>query len=457
MTLKTKSDNGTVLIMGTLDTKGEELGLLQGLIAHTGLNTLLMDTNMGGEPQITPDISAAEVARVGGGEIEEIRSSRDTGKYTPVMIKGATVKALELYREGRIDGIISIGGASGTALGTTVMKALPFGLPKLMVSSTASMPDYAAGYIGTRDITMMHSVVDIAGLNELVRDVLARAAGAISGMVVARTFSLQEQAVTVEEPEIGAIRESPKPVKTVISARTKPLIALTEFKFSEKCCKKLRDSLLERGYEVIAFHAQGIGDQAMDELIEQGWFDGVLDIVPAGVSEGMLGGNRSGGPNRLLAAGDRGIPMVVTPCGFDMLSCGPLERREFNDPLWTSRHLTERKLFIPDAFRVQARTTIEEVVEIANETAVRLKIARGAVKFLVPLKGWSSLSSEGGTLYDPETDRVFTEVLKRELAGSSVEVIELNYELNSQEFAQYALGVFIEMMEDRKRPFTIKN
>lgn len=422
------SNAGTVLIMGTLDTKGAEISFLQDLINKMGLNTLLMDTNMGGEPSLQPDISAAEIAAAGGGDISEIRASRDTGKHSQTMIKGATVKALELYGEGRLDGIISIGGASGTALGTSVMKGLPFGLPKLMVSSTASMPGYAAGYIGTKDITMMHSVVDIAGLNDLVKDVLVRAAGTISGMVTARLgYRNEETAVAAEE---------------ILGGTGKPLIAITEFKFSEGCCRRIRDSLIDRGYDVIAFHAQGIGDQALDELIDQGWFDGVFDIVPAGISESILGGNRAAGARRLVAAGERGIPMVVTPCGFDMLSCGPMERKEHGDPLWTFRGLAGRQLFVPDSFRVQARTNAEELREVARETALRLKLACGPVKFLIPLRGWSSLSAEGRALYNPEFDLAFVEALRQELKDSKVEIVELDMELNSAEFTGAALEAF---------------
>ncbi len=433
---------GTVLIMGTLDTKGAEFAYLKELIEQAGLNTILMDTNTGGEPVIIPDISAGEVAAAGGGDIAEIRASRDTGKCTPIMINGAITKALELYEGGSLDGIISIGGDSGTTLGTTVMKALPFGVPKFMVSSTASMPGYAAGYIGTKDIIMMHSVVDIAGLNDLVKDVLVRAAGAICGMLEIRRKLLNREAQgveTVTDTAEGSVID-------IGRQQVKPLVAITEFKFSEGCCKYLRKYLVEKGYDVIAFHAQGIGDRALDELIEQGWFDGVLDIVPSGVSEGLFGGNRAAGPSRLVAAGKRGIPQIVTPCGFDMISCGPLERKDRDDPLWTSRKLAERQLFIPDTFRVQVRTNAEEVREVARETAARLNRARGPVKFLLPLKGWSTLSSAGGALYNSEVDRAFAEEFRSHLSPR-VELIELDMELNSEEFARVALKAFDESME----------
>jgi len=428
MSLNNAEAKGTVLIIGALDTKGSEFALLKELIEQQGLDNILMDINMGGEPALLPEISAGDVAAAGGGDIIEIRGSRETGRFTPIMIKGAIVKAQELLDAGRIDGVISLGGASGTTMATTVMKALPFGIPKLMVSSTASMPGYAAAYIGTKDITMMHSVVDIAGLNDLVRDVLVRAAGAISGMVELRR-KLHRFA-----------GDTPN------NQRIRPLVAMTEFKFSEKCCKYLLKYLEARGFDVIPFHAQGIGDRAMDELIEQGWFAAVLDIVPSGVSESLFGGNRAAGPTRLAASGRRGIPQIVTPSGFDMISCGPLERRDRDDPLWTKRKLAERQSFVPDTFRVQVRTNVEEVKEVARETAKRLNSARGPVKFLLPLKGWSSLSSAGGALYNPEVDQAFAEELRSRLS-SNVELIELDMELNSEEFARAAFKAFEEAME----------
>lgn len=427
--------DATVVIMGTLDTKSAEINYMAEVIRQMGVNTILMDVNMGGEPVIRPDISAREIAAAGGGDIMEIRASRDTGKVTPIMIKGAISKALELHAAGRLDGMISIGGASGTTIGTTVMKGLPFGVPKFMLSSTASMPAYAADYIGTKDITIMHSVVDIAGLNDLLKDVLVRAAGAISGMALAKAAAAAKEARRVAA-------EGPEPV----NRPRKPLVAITEFKFSEGCCKIIRESLTARGYDVIAFHAQGIGDQALDELIDQGWFDGVLDIVPSGLCEELLGGNRAAGPRRLLAAGDRGIPMIVTPCGFDILSCGPLERRDRHDPLWITRGLAKRQLFVQDSFRVQARTSREEVREVARETAVRLNKARGPVKFLIPHQGWSNLSSPGGVLHNPENDLPLVEELRRGITSPQVELVELDMELNCEEFARIVLDKFEEMI-----------
>jgi len=353
-----------IVLVSTLDTKGSEAAFLKKLIEERGRRVILLDTNTGGEPSIPPDISSNEVAKASGWNIEEVRRMKETDKVSSIMIEGAIKKVKFLLEKGDLEGIISFGGASNTAIATSIMKSLPFGIPKVMLSSTAAMPTYAGGYFGTKDITMIHSVVDIAGLNPLVKDVLGRAAGAICGMV---------------EMEGGL----PSLYRTT---RGKDLIALTEFKFSEECCSHIRHLLKERGFEVIPFHAQGTGDRAMEELIGEGLFQGVMDVVPAGVGEELLGGNRAAGPNRLESAGGKGIPQLITPCGFDMLSCGPLERGDREDPLWVSKDIKNRKLFIPDAFRVQARTTSQELREIAGEVARKLNRSKGPVANLIPLK-----------------------------------------------------------------------
>ncbi len=417
----------TIVLVSTLDTKGSEAAFLKKLIEERGHRVILIDTNTGGEPCIPPDISAAEVAKAAGRDIAEVRRMKDTGKVSSIMIEGAVQEVKILLVKKELDGIISFGGASNTAIATAIMKSLPFGIPKVMLSSTAAMPAYAGGYFGTKDIAMIHSVVDIAGSNPLVKDILKRAAGAICGMV-----------------EMGRGSQS-----LTRPSQKKGLIALTEFKFSEECCAHVRHLLEENGFEVIPFHAQGTGDRAMEELIGDGLFQGVMDIVPAGVGEELLGGNRAAGPNRLESAGRLGIPQIITPCGFDMLSCGPLERGDRGDPLWVSKDIKNRKLFIPDAFRVQARTNSQELREIAREVARKLNRSKGPVAILIPLKGWSSLDQEGMPLYDPEADQTFTHELKEHI-NSKIPIIELDLHLNTREFAEETVNQFIILYEKNK-------
>ena len=417
----------TIAIVSTLDTKGSEAAFLKTLIQERGHRVILLDINTGGDASLLPDISAREVAQAAGEDIEEIKRMKDTKRTAAIMVEGAIKKVKSLLEKGYLDGILSFGGASNTAIATTIMKSLPFGIAKVMLSSTAAMPAYAGGYFGTKDIAMIHSVVDIAGFNPLVKDVLKRAAGAICGMV-----------------EMGGGSNS-----LTRTTRGKDLIALTEFKFSEECCSHIRHLLEERGFEVIPFHAQGTGDRAMEELIGEGLFQGVMDIVPAGVSEELLGGNRAAGSKRLENAGQMGIPQIITPCGFDMLSCGPLERGDRGDSLWVSKNIKNRKLFVPDAFRVQARTNAQELREIAREVARKLNRSKGPVAMLIPLKGWSSLDEGGMPLYDPEADKAFLDELKIHLT-KKISLIELDLHLNTREFAGEAVKQFIKLYEVKR-------
>ena len=409
-----------IVVLCSLDTKGNETHYLKECVIKLGMKPILLDTGFGGKALTPAEISAGEVATLGGGDIKTLRESSDTDGASRIMTEGASKKIKELLAKGQCDGVVSFGGASNTTLSTNIMKTLPFGIPKLMVSSAASMPAYAAKFIGTADITMMHSVVDISGLNDLTRAVLERAAGGICGMA-------------------GVSSGAVKPDSDSL------LIAVTTFKFSERCSQGVIKLLEEKGYTVIPFHAQGMGDKAMEELIDQGLFDGIVDVVPAGVSEHLLNGNRDAGPSRLEAAGRRGIPQVVTPCGFDMLSCGPLNRKDNNDPLWTAHNLSERKIFIPDEFRVQARTSAEELRSIAAEVAEKLNKARGPVKFFIPKLGWSTISIKGADLHEPESDAIFAPAL-REYLNDDIEVREEDTELNSLRFTTLLVEALEEML-----------
>jgi len=410
-----------IVILCSMDTKGEEGRFLKDKIEAKGFHAILMDIGIGQEPSIPPDIAAETVANAGKGDISQIRASRDTAAGMSIMISGACALLLGMHQKNSLGGILASGGASNTTTATSIMKQIPFGIPKLMLSSTAAMPAYAAEYFGTKDITMMHSVVDILGLNELTRSILGLAAGGICGMV---------------EASSGAVTLSSEA----------PMIAVTGFKFSEACGQQVLALLEKKGYAAIPFHAQGIGDKTMEDLIGQGIFSGVIDIVPAGVSEELLGGNRAAGQGRLEAAGHQGIPQVITPCGFDMLSCGPLGRKDQNDPLWTRLRLDERKIFIPDEFRVQVRTSPDELKKIASIVAQKLNKSKGPVKFIIPTKGWSALSVSGADLHEPESDAVFAPALGRHLR-TDFELIEMDTEFSSPDYAALLVASLEEMMK----------
>src|SRR5215813_957623 len=411
-----------ILIMGSFDTKAEELTFLRERVAGLGFEAVCMDTSMGRESAVKVEIGSNEVSTAAGVPISKIRGSSDTRWATEVMAKGGAKIVLDLHGKKRLDGIVAIGGASNTGLSTRIMGALPFGVSKVMVSSMAAVPTYAGSYFGTKDITMIHSVVDIAGLNPPLKSVLARAAAAVCAMAD------NGGATSLCGSETGH-----------------PRVAITEFKFSEICSRAAAQALSKAGCEVICFHAQGLGDRAMEELIEQGFIDAVLDLVPAGIAEELLGGNRAAGPQRLEAAGRMGIPQVVTPCGFDMLSCGPIERRDRSDALWTSRDLASRKLFIPDALRVQARTSVEEGTLIADAVADKLLAAKGDWRFLIPLKGWSSLSEKGAPLFDPAADEAFARRLKERVDGDR-NLRTLDLALNTEEFGNIAAETLLSMI-----------
>lgn len=408
-----------VLIIGMIDEREEALTLLKEKIERRGHTVMLADVSIGTGsivPALKPEITPEVIAQAGGSNLETIRGmlAKERDKAISTMAEGMTKKAVEMYAAGELQGVIAVAGMTGTFLSLTVMRALPFGLPKVLISSVAAMPAYAskfADYFGVRDITVMHTVTDTVGMNTLVRSLMINGAGAICGMVEAY------------EP----------PVKT-----DKPLIAMTEFGFCDKGAGYVRAQIQSK-YNIVSFHATGLGDRAVEDLVGQGLFDAFIDLVPANYGEYLLGGNRASAPDRLEAACQRGIPYILSPCGFDMLSCGPIERKDKNDPLWISRKLAERTLFIQDAMRVQARTNAEEVTTIAKAVAEKLNkhTNKRLVKFVIPTKGFSSLSVEGGQLYAPEIDRVFVSTLRENL-DPEIEMIEVDAHINTPEFGQAA-------------------
>jgi uncharacterized protein (UPF0261 family) len=388
-------------ILGTLDTKGEQILFLKSRIVGKGHQAVIVDLSMGGEPLFEADITPQEIAQAAGKRIEEIKASKDRSMVTQVMEAGAIKKIGELYSDGRVDGIIAVGGASMALMGAHIMEGFPFGMPKIIVCP-AAMPAYISYWFGTMDIAIMQAIVEFAGLNDLLKDVLARAAGAICGMA--------------EEASPSGTLRVPK-----------GSIAITQFGFSDNCARYVRQHLEERGYVVYPFHAQGISDRAMDSLIDQGYFDGVVDIVPAGVIEEIFEGHRAAGPDRLEAAGRRGIPQVIAPCSVNITGCGPT--RKHNE-----RYASRERILKIDELRAATRFNTEELKIGAKVYAEKLNKAKGPVSVLFPLRGWSSLEKEGSVLYDPEQDRVFVEELKRNLKPQ-IDVEEVDCNLEDPPFA----------------------
>jgi len=415
----------SIVIVGMLDEREEALRIIKEKIEQRGHKTLLIDVSIGTgaiASSLKADVRSEEIAQLGGGEMDEIKKmlAKEREKATSIMAEGLTKKVLELYKSREIEGIIAIAGMTGTFLSITAMKALPFGVPKLLISSVAAMPAYSArlaDYFGVRDITVMHSVVDTVGLNPLVRTLAVNGANAICGMVEGI--------------------EPPKKEK-------RPSIAITEFGFCDKGAHYVRE-LLEKEYDLVSFHATGLGDRAAVDLVSQGFFEAFIDLVPASFSEFLFGGNRASGPDRLDAGIHQSIPYILAPCGFDMISCGPIERRDKGDSLWVSRKLVERKLLIQDAMRVQARTTPEEMETVAKAVAEKLNQYQNmrSMKFIIPKRGFSSLSVEGGVLYDPVSDQAFIEGLKKHL-NPEIKILEVNTDINSPDFAKAVVGALKE-------------
>jgi uncharacterized protein (UPF0261 family) len=420
-----------IVIIGMLDEREETLKIIKNQIERRGHKAVLIDVSIGTgaiASSLKADVTCEEIAQRGGGTIERIKGmlAKEREKATSIMAEGLAKKVTELYQAGELQGVIAIAGMTGTFISLTAMKSLPFGVPKLLISSVTAMPAYAnrlADYFGVRDITVMHSVVDTVGLNPLIRTLAINGANAISGMVEGReTFKKEER----------------------------PSIALTEFGFCDKGAHYVRE-LLEKDYDLISFHATGLGDRAAVDLVSQGFFEAFIDLVPASFSEYLFGGNRAAGPNRLDAALRTSTPYILAPCGFDMISCGPIERKDKGDPLWVSRRLGERKLLIQDAMRVQARTSVEEMETIAKSVAEKLNQYgnKKLVKFVIPKKGFSSLSVEGGALYDPVADQAFINKLRKHL-NPEIDIVEVEANINTPEFARAIVEALKESFKSIK-------
>jgi uncharacterized protein (UPF0261 family) len=419
-----------IVIVGMLDEREEGLRILKGCIEGRGHKTILIDISIGTgaiTSSLKADITCEELAQAGGTTIDKIKDmlAKKRDKAISTMAEGLGKKLVDFYQVGELQGIIAVGGMTGTFISLSAMKLLPFGVPKLLISSVTAMPAYAkrlAEYFGVRDITVMHSVVDTVGLNPLVRSLMVNGAGAICGMV--------EEYVPPQKEE-------------------KPSIAITEFGFCDKGAHYVRE-FLEKNYNIVSFHATGLGEKAAGELVGQGLFEAFIDLVPAGFSEYLLGGNRAAGPDRLDAGCNQNIPYILSPCGFDMISCGPIQRRDEDDSLWVSRKLAKRKLLIQDAIRVQARTSPEEMQTIARAVAEKLNKHENKklVKFIIPTKGFSSISVEGGALYDPISDKTFIDEIRENL-DPEIDIIELDTHINTPEFAQAVVDALEQTLQER--------
>ncbi|MGB9627099.1 MAG: Tm-1-like ATP-binding domain-containing protein [Thermodesulfobacteriota bacterium] len=406
-----------IAILATLDTKGEEAEFLKKLILERGHQPIVVDIGSDGNPMISADISADEVARAAGVTIDELRASKDRLMITELMTKGGVVKLKELVKAEELDGILAIGGISGMVLGSSIMNELPFNLPKLVVSTAASIPG-SNRIFGPSGITLMHSLFDVAGLNPFLKAQLSRAAGAICGMV---------------EEEVSFLPLSSE----------KPMIAISTYGYTENCAQQLVKDLKER-YEPVRFHAVGVPEIAMEKLIDEGYFQGIIDLVPSSITNAFYGGSRVSWPERMEVAGEKGLPQVVAPGGINTFTWTGIRVAD------TLSELKHRKHYYMDPQRVTIWLNEEELRRMAPVYAEKLNKAKGPTKFIVPLKGWLSIEREETSFFDPQVNKVFVEELKRNLKPE-IEVREVDANIDDPSFAQTVFQAFEEVMETKNR------
>ncbi|MBN2850582.1 MAG: Tm-1-like ATP-binding domain-containing protein [Erysipelotrichaceae bacterium] len=402
----------TVALVGTFDSKGVEYAYVKKILEDIGLKTFTIHMGVF-PPMFTPDVSNEDVANAVGVDIHDVAAKKDRAWATEVLSKGMEKLIPQLYREGKFDGILAFGGTGGTSIATPAMRALPIGVPKVMVSTVAS--GNTSQYVGTSDIVMMPSVVDVSGLNSISTKIFTNAAFAIAGML-----SFENKAV-VEK---------------------KPLVAATMFGVTTPCINFARDYLEARGYEVLVFHATGTGGRSMEDLVKAGFIEGVLDITTTEWADEVVGGVLSAGPQRLAAAGNMGVPQVVSVGAVDMCNFGPVDT--------VPAKFYNRKIYKHNPTVTLMRTTVEENVEIANNIAEKLNGAKDYTVLMLPLLGVSMIDAVGQAFYGPEEDTALFDTLRSKIDRKVVRLEEYALHVNDKEFAEKAAQNLIEMM-DRKR------
>ena len=403
----------TVLLIGAFDTKGPEYAFVRQAILDQGCDVLTMNTGVLGETDLFPvDVSAAEVARAGGTTLEALRRSNDRGEAMKAMSAGAPVQARALFERGRFDGILGMGGTGGTTVVTAAMRALPVGFPKVCVS-TAAGGDVTA-YVGTKDVTLIPSIVDVAGVNRISRLIFTRAAGAICGMVAAATTP-------------------------VAAADEKPVIAASMFGNTTACVNACMDALTARGYEVLVFHATGTGGRTMESLVDEGLVDAVLDITTTEIADLVCDGVFNAGPDRLSAPGRHGVPHLIVPGCVDMVNFGPM------DTVPLAYRDAKRTFYEWNPSVTLMRTTRDENRKMGEIFAEKANAARGPVAFLFPLEGVSILDGDGERFCDREADRALFDAI-RVRRKPEIPVEEIDCNINDPAFAARAVEMMLDLV-----------
>ncbi|MCP3754338.1 Tm-1-like ATP-binding domain-containing protein [Streptomyces sp. TBY4] len=400
-----------VVLVGTLDTKGVEYGWLRERLLRTGVEVITVDTGIMNEPLVPADVPREAVARAAGTELSALRAAADRGAAVTAMARGAEAVLLRLHAEGRLHGVLAIGGSGGTSIATRAMRALPLGVPKVMVSSMASGD--TAPYVGSADITMMYSVVDIAGINSVSGPVLANAVAAVTGMAGAYARSALEL-------------RRPAP----LGSGPRPLIAASMAGVTTTGVDAARERLTELGYEVLVFHVSGTGGRTLETLAGQGIFAGVLDLTLSELADDLCGGILTAGPDRLSAAGRAGIPQVVSLGALDMVKFGPLES--------LPERVRHRRIHVHNPSITVIRTTGAECAELGRRVAAKLRAATGPTALCLPLRGLSTLGAPGGPYHDPDADGALFAALREGLRGSAARIHDYDTHINDPEFGRAA-------------------
>lgn len=410
----------TILIIGTLDTKEEEILFIEKLIKKKGFNVIIMDTGAKGwSNNIEPQITASKIINTAGEDSPKIILLGKKEKYISAIIKGGKILVDTLYNNKKIDGVLGIGGGTGTSIGTAIMQVLPRGFPKLMVSTIASGTTQCGPLVGTNDITLMHSIVDLQGINFLTARILSNAVGAICGMA---EIYREEQIEDYNKDKI--------------------LIALSMMGTTTEGALRAKKLLEEKGFQVISFHQNGTGGIAMEEMIEEGNFQGVFDLSLHEVGGRELGGLHGAvKPIRLETAGKKGIPQVIAPGCLVYYVAGPVDS--------LPPETRERKCFVHSPQLTLVRATPEELIHIGKVVAKKLNLAKGPLKVFIPLKGFCAPDKEGSVLFDPEGNNDFINSLKKDL-NKHIPIIEVNAHINDSEFIDVATEEFIKMMKGQE-------
>jgi uncharacterized protein (UPF0261 family) len=387
----------TIAVLGTFDTKGEEHAFVADQIRRQGHQPLLINVGALEASQIKADVTCEEVAAAASVDLAALKARKDRGETVAAMAKAAAIVLEKMVADKKVDGVISLGGGGGTAIGTAAMRALPIGFPKLMVSTLAS--GNTAQYVGSKDIVMFPSIVDVAGLNRISRQILTRAAGAICGMV------------SVQPPK----------------AEDKPIIVASMFGNTTIAVNHAKGILEAAGYEVLVFHATGTGGRTMESLIESGMVSGVLDITTTEWADEVAGGFLTAGPTRLEAAARKGVPAIVAPGCLDMVN--------FHGPESVPAKHQGRKFYQHNPQVTLMRTNVEENRTMGRLIAERLNLSTGPITVLLPQKGFSVIAAPGGAFHDPAADEAFMQELKKHLR-KDIPVIDLDCVVNDKEFAE---------------------